>query len=285
MLFKDILLVLITYPEANNPSQIHDAISFSAAVGARISALACIVKVRAPHHDLADAFIDIPALVEGEKEKSSDTASALLAVFEAAAKKAGIFQESLRRTCFTSEAPDLLVREARLRDLAIIPAVPESDYYRWDDYRWYAESILFGSGRPLLALPLRPPGELALRRVVIAWDGSRAAARAVADAVSILEHAKEIRVLTVVNERELSGESPAMELSSYLARRGLAAEVDLVDAAGRQIGEALNAYIASNEPDLLVMGAYGHSRVREFILGGATLSMLSKPTLPILLSH
>ena len=172
MLFKDILLVLVTYPEATNPSQIHDAISFSAAVGARISALACVVKVRAPHHDLSDAFLDIPALVETEKKKSSDTAAELLAVFEAAAKKAGVFQESLRRTCFTSEAPDLLVREARLRDLAIISAVPESDYYRWDDYRWYAELILFGSGRPLLALPLRPSRELALRKVVIAWDGS-----------------------------------------------------------------------------------------------------------------
>ena len=96
MLFKDILLVLVTYPEATNPSQIHDAISFSAAVGARISALACVVKVRAPHHDLSDAFLDIPALVETEKKKSSDTAAELLAVFEAAAKKAGVFQESLR---------------------------------------------------------------------------------------------------------------------------------------------------------------------------------------------
>ena len=172
MLFKDILLVLVTYPEATNPSQVHDAISFSAAVGARISALACVVKVRAPHHDLSDAFIDIPALVESEEKKSSDTAAELLAVFEAAAKKAGVFQESLRRTCFTSEAPDLLVREARLRDLAIISAVPESDYYHWDDYRWYAELIMFGSGRPLLALPVHPSRELALRRVVIAWDGS-----------------------------------------------------------------------------------------------------------------
>jgi nucleotide-binding universal stress UspA family protein len=285
MSFKDILLVLITYPEANNPSQIHDAISFSVAVGARISALACVVKIRAPHHDLSGAFIDIPTLVEMEENKSSDRAAELLAIFEAAAKKAGVFQESLRRTCFSSEAPDLLVREARLRDLAIISAVPESDYYRWDDYRWYAESIVFGSGRPLLAVPLRPSRELALRKVVIAWDGSRPAARAVADALSILEHAKEIRILTIVHEKELSGESPATELSSYLARHGLAAEVDLVDAAGRQIGEALNAYITSNDPDLLVMGAYGHSRVREFILGGATLSMLSKPPLPILFSH
>jgi nucleotide-binding universal stress UspA family protein len=148
--FKDILLVLITYPEATNPSEAHEAISFAVSLGARISAVACIVKVRAPHHELSDAFIDIPVLVASEMKKSSDVAAELLAVFEASAKNAGVFHESLTKTCFTSEAPDLLVREARLRDLAIVPAVLEGH-----NYRWYADSIVFGSGRPVLILPPR----------------------------------------------------------------------------------------------------------------------------------
>ena len=101
----------------------------------------------------------------------------------------------------------------------------------------------------------------------------------------MLERAKEVRVLTVVNEKELSSESPAAELSRYLERRAIAAKSDCVDAAGRQISEVFKSYLTSNQTDLLVMGAYGHSRVREFILGGATLSMLSKPPVPILLSH
>jgi nucleotide-binding universal stress UspA family protein len=120
---------------------------------------------------------------------------------------------------------------------------------------------------------------------VVAWDGSRPAARAVADALPFLERAKTVRVLTILNEKELSSESPAAELSRYLERRGIDATPDCIDASGRRIGEILSSYLTSNQADLLVMGAYGHSRVREFILGGATRSMIIKPPLPILLSH
>jgi nucleotide-binding universal stress UspA family protein len=192
-----------------------------------------------------------------------------------------VFQESLTETCFTSDAPDLLIREARLRDLTIVPAISEGT-----NYLWYAESIVFGSGRPVLLLPQRSHArELALDTVVIAWDGSRPAARAVADALPFLERAKTVRIVTVLNEKELSSESPAAELSKYLERRGIDATPDCIDAAGRRIGEILSSYLTSNQADLLVMGAYGHSRLREFILGGATRSMLSNPPLPILLSH
>ena len=281
MAFKDILVVLITYPEATSASEVQEAVSFAVSLDARISALACIVKVRAPQHELANAFIDIPALVASEMKKSSDVAADLLAAFESYAKKAGVFQESLPKTCFASEAPNLLVGEARLRDLTIVPAVLEGH-----NYRWYAESIVFGSGRPVVILPPRGrTPELRLDTIAIAWDGSRPAARAVADALPILERASEVRVLTVSNEKELSSESPATELSKYLERRGIAAKPECIDAAGHPIGEVLSSYLASNRADLLVMGAYGHSRVREFILGGATLSMLSKPPLPILFSH
>jgi nucleotide-binding universal stress UspA family protein len=281
MAFKDTLLVLITYPEATSASEVVDAVSFAVALDTRISAVGCIVKVRAPQHILADAFIDIPELVASEMKKSSDAAGELLAAFDTSAKKAGVFQESHTKACFTSDAPDLLAREARTRDLTILPAVLEGD-----SYRWIAETIVFGSGRPLVILPPRGgTREFALGTVVIAWDGSRPAARAVADALPILERAKEVRILTVVNEKELNSESPAAELSRYLERRGIAAKLDCVDSAGRRIGDVLKSYLTSNQTDLLVMGAYGHSRVREFILGGATLSMLSKPPVPILLSH
>ena len=280
MAFKDILLVLITYPEATEASEIGEAVSFAGALDARISALACVVKVRAPsQHLLSDAFV--AGLVDLERKKSADTAAELLAIFETSAKKAGVFQDSLTEACLTSDAPDLITRKARLRDLTIVPAISEGT-----NYRWFAESIVFGSGRPILLLPRRGHNrELALDNVVIAWDGSRPAARAVADALPILERAKEVRIVTVVNEKELSSESPAVELSRYLERRGIAAKSDCVDAAGRQIGEVFKSHLTSNQTDLLVMGAYGHSRVREFILGGATRSMLIKAPLPILLSH
>ena len=280
MAFKDILLVLITYPQGTDASEIREAVSFAVALDARISALACIVQVRAPsQHLLSDAFV--AGLVGSERKKSADTAAELSAVFEASAKKAGVFQESLTETCFTSDAPDLLIREARLRDLTIVPVISEGT-----NYLWYTQSIVFGSGRPVLLLPQRSRArELVLNTVVVAWDGSRPAARAVADALPFLERAKTVRVLTVLNEKELSSESPAAELSRYLERRAIDATPDCIDASGRRIGEILSSYLTSNQADLLVMGAYGHSRVREFILGGATRSMLIKPPLPILLSH
>ena len=280
MAFKDILLVLITYPQATEGPEIREAVSFASALDARISALACIVQVRAPsQHLLSDAFI--AGLVDSERKKSADTAAELLAIFETSAKKAGVFQESLTETCFTSDAPDLITRKARLRDLTIVPAISEGT-----NYRWYAESIVFGSGRPILLLPRRSrTRELGFDNVVIAWDGSRPAARAVADSLPLLERAREVRVLTVLNEKELSSESPAAELAKYLERRGIDATPDVIDGAGRRIGEVLDSYLSSQQPDLLVMGAYGHSRVREFILGGATRSMLIKLPLPILLSH
>ena len=133
MSFKDILLVLITYPQATDASEIQEAVSFAVAVDARISALACIVQVRAPsQHLMSDAFVG--ALVASEREKSSDAAAELSAAFEASAKKAGVFQEILTKACFTSDAPDVIIREARLRDLTMVPAILEGS-----NYRWYAE--------------------------------------------------------------------------------------------------------------------------------------------------
>ena len=91
--------------------------------------------------------------------------------------------------------------------------------------------------------------------------------------------------VTVLNEKHLDNKHSAEELSKNLSRHGIDVVLDRVDAKGRPIGEVLEAYVASHDVDLLVMGAYGHSRLREFVLGGATKSLLSKPPLPILFSH
>ena len=119
----------------------------------------------------------------------------------------------------------------------------------------------------------------------MAWDFSRAAARAVSDAIPLLEKAKRVRVVTVLNEKYLDSKHSAEELSKNLSRHGIEIVLDRVDANGRPIGDVLEAYVASHATDLLVMGAYAHSRLREFVLGGATRSLLSKPSLPILCSH
>ncbi|MEH2501561.1 nucleotide-binding universal stress UspA family protein [Bradyrhizobium sp. AZCC 1578] len=153
---------------------------------------------------------------------------------------------------------------ARLRDLTIVP-VPES----YD--QWYAEAVIFGSGRPTFVLPEGPRARpFELGTVAIAWDFSRAAARAISDAMPMLEKASEVRIVTVTNEKKLDSKHSAAALAKNLARHGIDVVLDKVDANDQPIGEVLEAYTASHRVDVLVMGAYGHSRWREFILGGAT---------------
>jgi nucleotide-binding universal stress UspA family protein len=228
------------------------------------------------------AFPEIPALAVNEEKKSRASAEQLLAAFEDNAKRAGVFQESMVERCQISEVPEALVDHARVRDLTIVP-VPEGNQLQ----HWYAESVIFGSGRPVIILPhpsTRGVG-FALDRVVVAWDSSQAAARAVADALPILEKAARVDVVTVTNEKAIPTKRPGADLGKHLVHHGINVSHEAIDCAGRNIGDALAAYTNEHQAALLVMGAYGHSRVREFILGGATKSMLSRPPVPVFLSH
>jgi nucleotide-binding universal stress UspA family protein len=221
-------------------------------------------------------------MVAGEAKKSATNAQQLLAAFQAAAEKSGVFQEGISEHCLTSEVPGVLIEYSRLRDLTIVP-VAEGDYLN----QWYAESIIFDSGRPTVVLPLtrKRAGSFALDTVIVAWDFSRSATRAVADARPILEKAKRVCVLTVTKEKAIDTRRSGAELAKHLARHGVDVVLDEVDAQGRGIGDVFEAHVTYRNADLLVMGAYGHSRFREFVLGGATKSMLSRPPVPILMSH
>lgn len=282
MAFRDILLTLTTYPEPAPVAAIDEAIDFATVVGAKISAVACGVKVRAPGSLLADALLDISAMAAAETTKSSANAEALLAAFQDAAERRGVFQERILEHCLVSEVPDVLIEYARLRDLTIVP-VTEGGFLDQS----YAESIMFGSGRPTLVIPQtrQRADTFALDMVVVAWDFSRPASRAVADALPILQKAKRVTVVTITDEKLIDTKRSGAELAKYLARHGVEIVLDNINAEGRAIGDVLRSCVASRNADLLVMGAYGHSRVRDFILGGATKSMIDQPRLPIFLSH
>jgi nucleotide-binding universal stress UspA family protein len=281
MAFKDLLLALTTYPEPTAASALDDAVAVSAALGARISAIACEAKIQVPGSVLGHTFGDIPVMIGAEAKKSAMNAEKLLAAFEDGAQRSGVFQERILQTCLTSEVPGVLVDYARLHDLTIVP-VPERDHIG----NWYAEAIIFGSGLPTMILPeARKRPDFSLNTVIVAWDFGRPAARAVADALPLLEKSKRVFVLTVTNEKVIDTKRSGAELAKHLARHGVNVTLDVVDAAGRNIGEAIESYVASRNGDLLVMGACGHSRLREFILGGATKSLLARPPVPIFFSH
>jgi nucleotide-binding universal stress UspA family protein len=282
MSFKDVLIALTTYPQPTPPSAVDDAVDLAAALGPKVSAIACEVKINVPGTLLGRRFLNVPGMIAGEAKKSATHAQQLLAAFQAAAEKSSVFQERILEQCLTSEAPEVLVEYSRLRDLTIVP-MPERDYLD----QWYAESVIFGSGRPTVIVPheRKRSGSFALDTVIVAWDFSRAATRAMADAMPILEKAKRVCVLTVTKEKAIDTRRSGAELAKHLARHGADVVLDEVDAKGRSIGDVFEAHVTYRNADLLVMGAYGHSRLREFVLGGATKSMLTRPPSPIFMSH
>ena len=277
MAIKDILLTLTSYPDPTPVSVVDRAVSFASTLNAHIAAIACDVHIQMPGSFVS--FGTAGAIAAHEAHRSHDIAQGLLAAFEAAAQKEGLSHETIHEESLSYRVPERLADYARLRDLTIVSVPATYD-------QWYAEAIIFGSGRPTLVVPESPPlRPFELNTVVVAWDFSRSAARAVADAIPILEKAETVRIVTVTNEKVIDTKHSSEELAKNLSRHGIDVIVDRVDAARLSIGESLTREIASHKADLLVMGAYGHSRFREFILGGATQNMLSKPLLPILFSH
>ncbi len=286
MSFRDVLIVLRPYPAVTPVAAVDHATALAASFGSRVSAIACAIKPKVPRSILGNALFDVSSLVGEETRKSADDAHKLLAAFEQGARAKNVLGRQIFETCAPADVPALLVDHARLADLTILPT-PEIAHVAQFDARWYAETIIFESGHPAIVLPRdrQSTTSVALDSVIIAWDKSRAASRAIADALPILQKAKRVRLLTVVGEKPLASKRPTAELAQHLALHDVNAVVEEVNAEGRTIGKVLDDQVKGFGADLLVMGAYGHSRLREFVLGGATNSMLSKPPTAVFLSH
>jgi hypothetical protein len=130
MSFKDVLVALTTYPEPTPVSAVDDAVDLAAALGAKISAIACEVEIKAPGSVLGDYLLDIPAMVAAEAKKSATNAQQLLATFQDAAEKRGVFQERISEHCLTSEVPGVLIEYSRLRDLTREPSQMRCPFWR-----------------------------------------------------------------------------------------------------------------------------------------------------------
>lgn len=184
-------------------------------------------------------------------------------------------------TCLPDEAIESFVAHARLRDIAILPNRREKPPIE----RPLIEAVLFGSGLPAMLIPADGKTTFAIDRILIAWDYSRVAARAVGDAMPLLTKAKRVHIVTVTDDKELRPRMDAHELARHLARHGVAVVIDQALRGNMSIGDALFRQAAAINADLMVMGGFGHSRLRDFILGGATQQILTWAPLPILMSH
>jgi nucleotide-binding universal stress UspA family protein len=175
---------------------------------------------------------------------------------------------------------------ARYADLTILGQLdPEDDAMALTRPR--PERVALASGRPILVIPYAGHWETAGRRVLVGWDASREAARAVADAMPLLAAAESVTVLAIDPQQGPSahGAVPGADISLHLARHGVKPTVERTVSAGVPPGDVLLSRAADLGSDLLVMGAYGHSRARELLLGGVTRTVLRSMTLPALMAH
>ncbi|HML12810.1 MAG TPA: universal stress protein [Xanthobacteraceae bacterium] len=213
-------------------------------------------------------------------EESEQAAAAAAAAFEERAADAGVAAGTQVTTTTVSRGYDQFGQIARRFDLAVV-GQDEPDTEQAETL--IAEGALFESGRPLVMVPYIHKAGLKLDRVMVCWDGSRAAARAAADALPLLTRAGQVDVVIV--EQAKSDEMPGADVAEHLARHGLNVTVERVARGDIEVRDALLNYAADKGADLVVMGGYGHSRMREFILGGVTRGMLASMTVPTLMSH
>jgi nucleotide-binding universal stress UspA family protein len=179
------------------------------------------------------------------------------------------------------EAAALFGALARNYDLSIVAqAQPQDDGAE----SAIIKAALFDSGRPVLVVPYIQKTGLKLDVVAVCWDGSRSAARAVGDALPLLRQAGRVDVVTV-EPRERLNDLPGAQIAEHLARHGLKVELKPLVAPDSDAHSTVLSYVADNGTDLIVMGGYGHSRLREFVLGGMTRNMLTSMTAPVLMSH
>jgi nucleotide-binding universal stress UspA family protein len=172
---------------------------------------------------------------------------------------------------------------ARCSDLSIIM---QSDDDNGVNNTVLIEAALFESGRPLIVVPSTQKDGLKLDRVVCCWDGSRTAARAINDALPLLKKASAVEIFIVENEKTANEQVlRGTQIGRHLARHDIKVEVKTTPAADSDVAHAILSHVADGATDLLVMGGYGHSRLREFVFGGATRGILSAMTVPVFLSH
>jgi nucleotide-binding universal stress UspA family protein len=238
-----------------------------------------------PHFDVP-IYAKVPhaarQALEETRQGLLESANAARAMFDAAMDSAGVVAEW---RYIEGEVTAALNGSARYVDLVILGQHDPDD--ATDTTRGLADRIVLEAGRPCLVIPYIGAQDTLGQRVLVAWNARREAVRAVNDALPILQGAENVSVLAVDPPVGEAGEGaiPCVDICHHLARHGVHAEARSTPGADIEVGNILLSLAADLGIDLIVMGAYGHSRLRETVLGGVTRHMLHHMTVPIFMSH
>jgi nucleotide-binding universal stress UspA family protein len=273
MALNDILVLLDSDDEAAG----RYALWLAETLDAHLTAVSPIIEPRLP--------VFVSSEMPGEflskvREEAEDAARQVLSRFAEAAKQHKVAVEPQTMKALAGEVGREIRNTARYHDLTVLnQGDPEKD-----QSTEIIESTLFGSGRPILIVPyiFKEPGRL--ETVLVGWDGGPAAARALSDALPLLGAARSVQLVTVADASEEWVGRSHLALVRHLSHHRIQAEAKTLFGAD-DAASALLSHGADIGADLLVMGGYGHSRMREMVLGGATRAILRSMTLPVLMSH
>ena len=275
---RDILLQMTSYPE-RTPQWALDFAHFVAnQFDARLSSILCHIRTPKVSNWQADKLTGVSDIIKQNNARSRQNARKLMEEFSALVDEQRRGDQVLV-DCNLAVRPREVAKRARFYDLTIVPVHVEVEYAP------IAEATVFESGRPMLLLPKTDSESEQINSVAIGWDGSRAAARALADALPFCAMAETVSLLQVTGEKEIGSSGSLSDIQRHLETHGIKSEISKVPAEGRDAGSALMDHCSKNEVDMLVIGAFGHSRFREFLFGGATRSVIDDPHLPVLMSH
>jgi nucleotide-binding universal stress UspA family protein len=254
------------------------ALSVARTLGAHLTGIAFLYDPVIPDGALGGVPVQ---LIEAQREENSKAAQSAVQRFEENARAAGVSVSSRTVEASVGGGATVFAKIARRFDLVVL-GQSQREYGASEEVM--IEAALFESGRPVMLVPYIQREGLALNRVLLCWDGSRTAARAIGDAMPLLERAKEVDVVIVAEERK-EEDMTGSHMAEHLARHGITATVKRLVKGDISIDSVVLSYAADTGADLIVMGGYGHSRFREFILGGMTRGILESMTVPVLMSH
>lgn len=283
-MYREILVYTSTGDTARRMSEY--AAGFASTLKARLAGLVIEIDF-VDYSTIESAITDsqkasaVKALLN-QRSQRHDAARRAGTLFEGKARQRGVEHDIHYKTCAAPEIPDIVTEIARLFDCALLPSAEDVGGLQIP----LIEEVLFGSGRPLIVLPTDRDIVCALGHVVVAWDGSRPATRAVHDALPILrEVATAVDILTITEEKPLDRLPSGQDLVRHLEAHDIRSQYEEVHFRGNSVGEQIMNEAQHRGAGLLVMGAYGHSRLKQIVFGGATRTVLKSPRLPVLLSY
>lgn len=245
---------------------------------AHLVALQAMAPFEPPGYVLAQMG---PAMVEAHRHVAATELAQTEGEFTRQVSAAGLRNVELRAAI--DDPIDAMTLHARYADLVVIGQADAADGSHLA--RDFPERLVLACGRPVLILPNVGSFATLGKRILVAWNPSREATRAVTDAIPLLRLADAVHVMAVNPKAGEHGTVAGADIGLYLARHGVRVEVNTDHGAEIDVGNELLSRAADLDADLIVMGGYGHSRLKEWVLGGATRTILESMTAPVLMSH